>query len=180
MAKKKVKPEIKIDDILLRDRNIFLYEGVEDESVLKLIKEIKALDSINHKPIYFWINSGGGSVSAGFALINVMRSVKSKIITIINSEVASMGSQISINGDKRWIVSNGVAMFHDMSGGIHGDYSLKVKDRAIFIEKYYQLLENNTRSRTKLTEREIKKARTGELWLFAKECLEKGIVDKII
>ena len=180
MKRKKIENEIKIDDILLKDRNIFLYEGVTDKSVLKLIKEIKALDKINKKPIYFWINSGGGSVSAGFALINVMKNVKSKIITIINSEVASMGSQISICGDERWIVSNGVAMFHDMSGGIRGDYSLKVKDRAVFIEKYYQLLEDNTRNKTKLTEREIKKARTGELWLFAEDCLKKGIVDKII
>lgn len=178
--KKKTNAELKIEDILLKSRNLFLYEGVKDKSVLKLIKEIKALDSLNKKPIYLWINSGGGSVASGFALINIMRSVKSKIITIINAEVASMGTQISINGDERWITKNGCAMLHDMAGGIWGDYSLKVKDRAVFIEKYYQLIEDNTRANTKLTEKEILKARTGELWLFAKDCLKKGLVDKII
>lgn len=180
VCKKKKNPKLEIEDILLKSRNLFLYEDVKDKSVLKLIKEIKALDSLNKKPIYLWINSSGGSVAAGFALINVMRSVKSKIITIINAEVASMGTQISINGDKRWIVKNGCAMLHDMAGGIWGDYSLKVKDRAVFIEKYYQLIEDNTRENTKLTEKEIKRARTGELWLFAEDCLKKGLVDKII
>ncbi len=173
-------PKLKIEEILLDSRNLFLYESVTNESVLRLIKEIKTLDSLNKKPIYLWINSGGGCCAAGFALINVMRSVKSKIITIINAEVCSMGSAISINGNERWIVKNGCAMFHDMSGGIRGDYSLKVKDRAVFIEEYYKLLEENTRKNTKLTEEEIQRARTGELWLFAKDCLKKGIVDKII
>ena len=178
--KKKSKSEIKIENILLKSRNLFLYESVTDKSVLKLIKEIKVLDNLNKKPIYLWINSSGGECAAGFALINIMRSVKSKIITIINAEVCSMGSAISINGNERWIVKNGCAMFHDMSGGIRGDYSLKVKDRAVFIEEYYKLLEENTRANTDLTEKEIQRARTGELWLFAEDCLKKGIVDKII
>ena len=119
-------------------------------------------------------------MSAGFALINVMQKVKSKIITIVNSEACSMASMIAIAGNERWITPNGVIMFHDMAGGIGGDYSLKVKDRAIFLEKYYKLLENHMKKHTKLSIKEIRKARIGELWLFADECLKKGVVDKII
>jgi len=181
MVKKSIRPrEINIEQILLNDRQIFLHGKIDDDSVVPVIKKIKAMDKLSKKPIYLWINSGGGSVNAGFALINIMKSVKSKIVTIINSEACSMGSQISISGDERWIVDNGVAMFHDMAGGIHGDYSLKVKDRAIFIEQYYGLLEANTKKHTKLTPTDLQKMRTGELWLFAKDCLKKGIVDKII
>ena len=171
--------KIEIDQILLNKREIFLNTNVNEESILKMIKEIRTLDAINHKPIFMWLNSPGGSVADGFALINTMKSVHSRIITIVNSEVCSMGSQIAIAGDERWIYPNGVIMFHDMSSGVR-DYSLKIKDRACFLEKYYNLLEDHMRNHTKLTNREIIKARTGELWLFAEDCLDKGIVDKIL
>lgn len=173
-------PEIKVEDILLKSRNIFLHDAVKDESGSAIIKQLLALDSISHDPIYFWLNSPGGAVAVGFAIINTMHYIKSDVVTIINSEVASMGTHISINGDKRLITKNGVAMMHDLAGGIHGDYSLKVKDRAIFIEKYYQLLEDNLKKNTRLNATQLKQARTGEVWLFAKDCIKYGIADKII
>lgn len=181
--KKKVeKVIVKIDiaQLMLKERNIFIYGTIQDKTILPVIQTIYALDSISHKPINLWLNSCGGSCNTGLALINVIRMVKSKIITIVNSEVCSMGAHISIAGNERLIVPNGVVMFHDMSGGITGDYSLKVKDRAKYVEKYYQLLEANIRKYTKLSEKEIRKARTGELWLFAKDCIKKGVADKII
>lgn len=177
MGKKK---EIDVEQLMLRERAIFIYENITNKSALDIIKKIKALDSINHKPIHIWINSRGGSCSAGFALINIFKTVESKIVTIINAEVCSMASHISIAGDVRLIVPNGVAMFHDMAGGIGGDYSLKVRDRAEYLEKYYQLLDKHMRKYTKLSEKELKQARTGELWLFAEDCVKKGVVDKII
>jgi len=182
-TKKKVKKmtvaKIDIDQYLLRKRELFLNEEVTNESIIKLIKAIRVLDTLNHRPIYLWICSGGGSVADGLALINIMHSVKSKIITIVNSRVCSMGSHIAIAGDKRIIYENGTIMFHDMTTGMI-DYSLKIKDRAYFLEKYYKILENNMRRYTKLSETEIKKARTGEVWLFADDCLNKGVVDNII
>jgi len=174
------KTNINVSNILFENRNIFLHSAVNDESSSEIIKQLISLDNINNKPIYFWLNSPGGSVSAGFAITNTMQYIKSKVITIINSEVCSMGGHISVCGNERWIVSNGVFMVHDMSGGVSHDYSLKVKDRAIFIEQYYQLLEANMKKHTKLSQTQLDKSRSGELWLFANDCLKYGIVDKII
>lgn len=180
MKKSIKKEELKINDLVLKQRELFLYENVSQLSILRLIKEIKVLDNINHKPIKLWINSPGGETTCGLALINLMREIKSKIITIINTEACSMASQISVAGNERYIYSNGWWMAHDMSGGIHGDYSGKVKYRAKFIEAHYKILEENYKKFTKLTNNDLELARNGELWLNAEQCLEKGIVDKIL
>lgn len=177
--KKDVVPDIKIDDILLKNRQVFLYEDVNDESSSTIVKQLIALDSLSHDPICFWINSPGGSVCDGLAIMNVMKLIKSKVITIINSEVCSMGGHISVCGDVRFITRNGCWMAHDLASYVD-DYSLKIKDRAAFLEKYYKLLEQNLKKNTKLTATQINKARTGELWLFANDCLKYGVVDKII
>jgi len=176
----KKKPEIVIDQILLNQRELFLYDSVTQESAQKLIKEIIVLDSKKHAPINLWINSPGGNVTAGLAIINIMKSVKSKITTIVNSEACSMASQISIVGDKRIITANGFWMAHDMSGGITGDYLGKVKYRAKYLEKLFDVLEEDYKKYTKLTKKDLEIARNGELWLNAEQCLEKGIVDKIL
>ena len=173
-------PKIDVEQCMLRNREIFLYESVTSKSMLRLIKEILILDNINHKPINFHINSGGGSCTDGLALINVMRQVSSPIITIVNMEACSMGSQISIAGDVRKMVDNGFLMFHDMSGVVGGDYSGKVKYRAMFVEKLWETLVATCTNHTKLTKKDLEIARNGELWLTAKESLAKGCVDEII
>lgn len=177
---KKPAPLLKPEEILFKSRNVFLSEGVTDKTADVIIKQLLALDEIKVAPIKFWLNSPGGSCCAGLAIIEVMKQIKSKVITIINSEVCSMGGHISVAGDERWIVPTGVFMAHDMAGGIGGDYSLKVKDRAIFMEQYYSLLENNLRKHTNLSEEQLLRARTGELWLFASDCIQYGVVDKIL
>lgn len=183
-SKKKPRPnmsmDFKLDNILIKNRELFLYEPVTSESALNLIKKLKALNLINHKPITLWLNTPGGQVPAGLAIINTIKSIKSKVITIINSQVCSMGSLIAIAGDERFITKNGVMMFHDMKGGVTGDYSAKIEDRAYFIKRYYKLIEDHIKSNTDLTQREVSRARSGELWLFADDCLDKGAVDKIL
>ena len=174
-----VMQKIDIDQIMLNNRELFLNEGVGSEVILRLIKSLRTLDSMSHKPILLWINSPGGSVTDGLALINTMRTIQSNVITIINSRVCSMGSHIAIAGNKRLIYDNGVMMFHDMTTGMI-DYSDKIRDRADYLEKYYKMLENNMRKYTKLSERQIKRARTGEVWLFADDCLEVEAVDQVL
>lgn len=183
MSEKKENPPyipFNLEEQIFKQRELFLYESVSDKSILKLIKEIKVLDNESHKDIKLWINSPGGSTVAGLALINIMRSVKSKIITIINNEACSMASQISVAGDERYIVRNGCWMAHDMKGGITGDYSAKVEYRAERLKQHYKQLEKNYKKYTKLTKKDLEIARHGELWLNASQCLKKGIVDKIL
>jgi ATP-dependent Clp protease protease subunit len=184
--KKKVIPqtldinkELKVDDILLKHRTLFLTGEIKTENIIKLIKDIFLLDALNKKPIKIYINSPGGSVSDGFALIDSIKLIKSPITTIIIGEACSMAGLISIVGKDRYITKNAVWMGHDMSGGVKEDYSGKVEYRIEFIKKLWKTIENHLKTYTKLTNEEIQILRNGEMWLSPEECLTKGIVDKI-
>lgn len=176
---KHVKKEFDVDLTLLNNRQLFLFDAVDEESSQKLVKQIYALDALNTDPIMLYLNTPGGHCSDGLAIIDAIKMVDSPVVTIITNEVCSMGGHISVAGNKRVCYPNSVWMAHDMYSYME-DYSGKIKDRAKFLEQYYDVLENNLRKHTKLTNADLRQARNGELWLFAKDMKEKGIVDEII
>ena len=172
-------PEIKPDQILLGSRQIFLNGVIDSNSAGNIIKQLRALDKLEDSPIVLWINSGGGSITNGLAIIDTIKIIKSGVITIINGIAASMAGIISVCGDKRFITENSIWMAHDgTTGGI--DYFEKLYDRTDYIRNLQKQLLTILRNKTKLSERELTKARHGELWLFAEDCEKKGIVDAII
>lgn len=177
--KRKTPAEIKVGDLLLKNRKLFLYNEVEPENMERLVKGLFALDLLNHKPIYLYINSPGGEVADGFSLINTIKLIKSPVYTIITGEACSMAGLISIVGKRRYMIENTFWMTHDLSGGIHGDYSGKVEYRAKYLGKLWKVIENHLTMHTKLSIKEIELARNGELWLDSQECLSKGVVDEI-
>lgn len=188
MAKKKRKikkkivreNKIDVDQILLRNRQVFLFGVVSEELIYKVIEKIIALDKLSQEPIVLYINSPGGNISDGFALIDVMRGIGSPVITVIVGEACSMAGIISIAGVRRYMSANSTWMAHDMAGGIDGDYTTKVIDRAEYLAKEQKRLLSFIRDHTKLNEKEIEKAVHGELWFHPTECLKKGIVDEIL
>jgi len=181
MKRKYPEQELKIDDVLVKQRKLFLYGEVVFQNMERLCKCLLVLDGMNStKPIYLYINSPGGSVADGFALINTMKLIKAPVITIINGEACSMGGLISIAGKKRYMTHNAFWMGHDMRGGIWVDYSGKVEYRAEFLKRCWKMIEEHLKKYTKLSSKEIEILRNGELWLSPEECLKKGIVDKII
>jgi len=169
-----------LDRVLFSQRQLFLYEEVGQEVVEELVKKIIVLEQIKVAPIILHINSPGGSVTDGFALIDTLLSVNSPIITVVSGEAASMAGLISVVGNTRYMTENSVWMGHDMAGGVWGDYTTKVIDRVAFLKR---LQEQSTRllsTHTKLTPDDLLKATHGELWLSPAECLEKGMIDDII
>lgn len=173
-----VKKEFDIDLTLLGNRQLILFEEINEESAQRIVKSLYALDTLNHKPIMLYIDSPGGSCSSGLSIINAMKTIESPVVTIIHGEACSMAGYISIAGTKRVCYNTSNWMAHDLETEFEGT-SLKIKDRAEYIEKYANLLDIFLRKHTKLNDKEIFKARVGELWLFADEMKEKGIVDEI-
>lgn len=185
MAKKKARSykrlkKIDIDQILLHYRQIFINGKIDEKMAHVIIQKLMALDRINNEPIVVYINSPGGCVDDGFAIIDVIKCLKSPIITVIIGNACSMAGIISIAGDIRMISKHSVWMSHDMAGGIWGDYTTKVIDRAEFLKKEQRKIFQFIREHTKLSEKEIYQAITGELWLYPVDCLKKGIVDGLI
>lgn len=165
--------------ILNKNRYILLYDEINNVSSDVVCSKIRAMDLLNQKPIYLEINSPGGSVSDGMSIINTMEHIKSPVVTIISGTAASMAALISICGDYRMIYSNSYFMQHSTSD-IVGDYINYIKDRTKFLCEFEHRTEKILKLKTKLSNTDIIKIRTGELWLNADQCLAKGVVEKII
>lgn len=177
--RKLISNEFDVELTLLYNRQLFITGGIDDECADRINKQLIALDIVNHAPIVLHINSEGGYTSSGLAIINVMKTVKSPVVTVINSEACSMGGYIAIAGDRRSCYENCSFMAHDLETEFEGT-SLKMINRTKYIEQYSILLDKFLKDNTKLSPDQLKKAKTGELWLFADEMLNRGIVDEII
>lgn len=180
MKKKPKIKEINPEQILLKNRQIFIFSEVNNQMARDICQKLLALDSMNHKPIKVWINSGGGCVEDGFAIIDIMKAIKSEVHTIVNGEACSMAGMISIVGDKRFMTEHSMWMCHDMAGGVWGDYTTKVLDRAKMLERVQKTCVDHLKKHTTLNKDEIQQGTHGELWYYPEECLEKGIIDKIL
>jgi len=169
-----------VDSINFHNRKLVLCGDIEEKIAYKIISKLFALNSIDpDKPIELTINTCGGNCNDGMAIAEAIIQIDAPVHTIIMGEADSMGAIISIVGTKRSATRNSIWMTHDMQ--IYLEDSLKkVKDRVKFLKKYDQMFTNLFTLRTKLTKKEINRAKIGELWLFADEMLKKGVIDEII
>jgi len=176
----KIIAPLKPEEINFNNRQVFLFSDIDDKLAKRIIEEVTALDSIETTPITLRIFSGGGSVPAGLALIDVFTMLKSHIITIVLGQAASMASVIAVCGSYRIISKNSLMLFHPLHGGLSNDYYKYQKDRVKAVDKINNICDKIVKKHTKLTKEQWDKIDNGELWLTAKECLKYGVVDKII
>jgi ATP-dependent protease ClpP protease subunit len=108
-----------------------------------------------------------------------MKIISSPVVTIISGEASSVASHISIAGDKRVCYEDAVWFDHKLKTYFEGGSS-QLDNHNDFIKKYKKLFNDQLRTYTKLTEADIKKVDSEDLYLYADEMLEKGIVDEII
>jgi len=177
--KKKTILKIDIDQILLRYRQLFLFDTINSTLANKINKELFVLDRLNNKPIILRINSGGGSLPAGFSIIDTIKCIKSPIITVVTGYAASMAGLIFLVGEQRIMFEHSVFMAHDVSA-YNVDYVTKMLDSAEYLKSRQKQVFEFLSKHTKLSQTELVKAKNGELWLFANECKKKGICDTVI
>lgn len=169
---------------LLQERIITLNGEVEDTMSAVVIAQLLFLEAENpEKPINMYINSPGGSVSAGLAIYDTMNYIRSPVSTTCMGMAASMGSLLLAGGEpgQRFILPHARVMIHQPSGGYRGKASdiadhakeiLRVRDK---LNKIYQ-----THLTKKRTLEEIEKYMERDYYLDAEEAVEFGIVDKIM
>src|SRR5574344_1395203 len=107
---------------LLKDRIIMLTGEIDDNNANIIVSELLYLDSLNHDDISIYINSPGGSVTAGMAIYDTMNFIKSKVITICVGMAASMAAFLLSSGEKgkRLALPNSEVMIHQPLGGAQG------------------------------------------------------------
>jgi ATP-dependent Clp protease protease subunit len=103
-----------IAESFIKQRKIFLWSAVEDESAERIIKQFLYLDSKSHDEITFFINSPGGVISSGLAIYDVMRAIKSPVATVVCGQAASFGAVLLAAGAKgrRYAWPNSRVMIH--------------------------------------------------------------------
>lgn len=177
---RKIPLNISIDNlVLLESRHVFLYEVINAAVARRICTELVALDKLSSESIVLVINSPGGSVTDGFAIIDTMRSIKAPVFTLVTGMAASMAGIISVTGYRRIISSNSYWMGHEMKCGGY-DYFDKYMARTKFFEELWKRLIEHLKKFTKLTLDDLEKLRRGELWLSAEEAKKRGIADHIV
>ena len=165
--------------VLAEARLIILYGEIDEYTAREINTKLQAMSIKNpKKPIFLEINSTGGTVSDGIAIMNTIQLIPSSVCTIINGEAASMAGLISVVGDHRVIAPNSYWLGHPLTDAVMGT-AQTIKDRGDYLIKLEDNLRDVFKRKTKLNEEEFQKMLRGELWLNSQECLSKGIVDEI-
>ena len=166
---------------LLRDRIVFLTGEVNDQSASSVIGQLLFLESENpDKDIYLYINSPGGSVTAGMGIYDTMRFIRPKVNTICVGLAASMGALLLSSGEKgkRFALPHSRVMIHQPLGGMQGQATeLEIVAREILRTKaeLNKILADNTGKPIEEVARDTER----DYWLTAEEALKYGLIDRI-
>ena len=166
---------------LLKDRIIMLNGEINDNVANTIVAQLLYLDSLNNEDISLYINSPGGSITAGFAIYDTMNYIKSNVSTICVGMAASMAAFILSAGKigKRYILSNAEVMIHQPLGGIQGQ-ATEIKIAAERILKLKKKLNNILAENTGKSIEVITNDTERDYFMDSSEALNYGIVDKIL
>jgi ATP-dependent Clp protease protease subunit len=167
---------------LLKDRIIFLGEAIDDHVANIIIAQLLFLDAEDKtKDIKFYINSPGGSVSAGLAIYDTMQYIKADVSTICVGMAASMASVLLAAGakSKRLALPNSEIMIHQVMGGTEGQAS-DIKIQAEHILKIKDKLNKLLASHTGQKISQIEEDTDRDNWMTAEEAKKYGLIDLVL
>lgn len=169
---------------LLRDRIIFLGGPVTDDSANLIVAQLLFLSNEDSEAdIHFYINSPGGSISAGMAIYDTMQFVRCDVATYCIGMAASMGAVLLTAGhaEKRYVLPNSRVMLHQplISGVLEGpatDLEIEAKEMLRLKSRLYHILANHMGKDIDTIEKDCDR----NLWLDAEESVSYGVVDRIL
>ena len=167
---------------LLKDRIILMFNEVNDDLACSIIAQLLYLESVDpDKDICIYINSPGGSVSAGFGIYDTIRKLKCDVSTVCVGMAASMGAFLLAAGTKgkRYALENSQIMIHQILGGASGQAS-DILIESQHMQRVKNRLNGILAQNTGHTLEETEKATDRNYWMFAEDALEYGIIDQII
>jgi ATP-dependent Clp protease protease subunit len=167
---------------LLKERVIFLVGPVNDQMANLIVAQLLFLESENpDKDISLYINSPGGSVSAGLAIFDTMNFIKPDVSTLCTGLAASMGAFLLAAGakGKRFSLPNSRVMIHQPSGGSQGmasDIEIQAKEILYLRERLARIMADNTGQ----TIEQIHKDTDRDRFMSSEEAVEYGLIDKVL
>lgn len=167
---------------LLKDRIIFVGGSIDDHVANLIMAQLLFLESESDKrDIQMYINSPGGSVSAGLAIYDTMRHIKPNISTICIGMAASMGAFLLAGGEKgkRFALPNTRIMLHQVAGGAEGqatDIEIQAKEILRLKRLINEILAKNTGQKLEKVEKDTDR----DYWMSPQEAKEYGLIDKVL
>ena len=167
---------------LLKERVIFLVGPVNDMTANVVVGQLLFLEAENpDKDISLYINSPGGSVTAGMSIYDTMQFIKPDVSTLCIGQAASMGAFLLAAGakGKRFSLPNSRVMIHQPSGGFQGqssDIQIQAKEIMYLLEKLNAILANHTGKSTEEIDRDTER----DNFMSAEESVNYGMIDKVI
>jgi ATP-dependent Clp protease protease subunit len=172
------------------ENTIFFYADVTEQSALDLNQALYEVDaklkntanflgSDFNPHIKLRINSYGGSLFAGLAILDTIRNLKSEVHTYVDGAAASAATIISIAGAKRYIGRNSMMLIHQLSTGNYGKYS-ELEDDMENNKRLMKMIKDIYKQYTKVPMKNIDEILKHDLWFDSAKCLEFGLVDKIL
>ena len=167
---------------LLKERVVFLVGPVTEITANLIVAQLLFLESENpDKDIFFYINSPGGSVSAGLAIYDTMQFIKPDVSTLCVGQAASMGATLLAAGDKdkRFCLPNSRVMIHQPSGGFQGqvsDIEIHAKEILYLKARLNEILAKHTGKTVEAISRDSDR----DFFMGAEDAVKYGIVDKVL
>ncbi len=167
---------------LLKERVVFLVGEVNDHSANLIVAQMLFLESENpDKDIHFYINSPGGSVTAGMAIYDTMQFIKPAVSTLCIGQAASMGAFLLTAGEKgkRFCLPNSRVMIHQPLGGFRGqasDIEIHAREILYLKQKLNQMLAMHTGQTVEVIERDTDR----DNFLSATDAVAYGLVDQVL
>ncbi|MEM8593812.1 MAG: ATP-dependent Clp endopeptidase proteolytic subunit ClpP [Pseudomonadota bacterium] len=167
---------------LLKERVIFIVGGIEDHMANLIVAQLLFLEAENpDKDIHIYINSPGGSVTAGMSIYDTMQFIKPDVSTTCIGQACSMGSFLLAGGakGKRYCLPNARTMIHQPSGGAQGqatDINIQAQEILLIRERLNKILAEHTGQ----TLEKIGIDTERDLFMSAEESKEYGLVDEVI
>jgi ATP-dependent Clp protease protease subunit len=167
---------------LLKERVVFLVGPVNEVTANLIVAQLLFLESENpDKDIFFYINSPGGSVSAGLAIYDTMQFIKPDVSTLCVGQAASMGALLLAAGDKdkRFCLPNSRVMIHQPMGGFTGqasDVEIHAKEILYLRQRLNEILARHTTQPMDVIQRDTDR----DFFLGAEDAVKYGLVDKVL
>ena len=167
---------------LLKERVVFMVGPVNESTANLVVAQMLFLESENpDKDIHFYINSPGGSVSAGMAVFDTMQFIKPDVSTLCVGMAASMGAFLLAAGakGKRFALPNSTIMIHQPSGGFQGQVSDIERHAQYVIDLKHRFIKLMAKF-TNRTPEQVERDHDRDNFLWADAALEYGIIDKVL
>lgn len=167
---------------LLKDRIVFLGTAIDDTVANSIVAQFLFLEADDpDKDIFLYINSPGGSISSGLAILDTMNYIKPNVSTICVGQAASMGAILLAAGvkGKRYALANSRIMIHQPLGGFQGQAS-DIEIQAKEIRRYKTLINEFLAERTGKTAEELEKDSDRDFFMSSQEAKDYGLIDDVL